>query len=92
MNIENQFPLPFPGEMTVIGQAMPIWSENARGFPVSFALASLFTTSGDSVERKVYPRKVAIHSSPDYQMYYTGEELRVATDMVVWCQLMHLAH
>ena len=65
------------------------WPDSKRAFPVPFGQSSLFRV-GDSREPREMFRKFQIATTGEYQLNYTGEELRI-DDEDVLLQLLHLA-
>jgi len=65
------------------------WPDSKRAFPVPLGQSSLFRV-GDSREPREMFRKFQIATTGEYQLNYTGEELRI-NDEDVLLQLLHLA-
>lgn len=66
---------------------LKLWNDRVRGLPNAMARSALFSVSNKP--RKTF-KEIAVVSSSDFDMYYTGEEMRQA-DEDVFLQIIHLA-
>jgi len=67
---------------------LPLWGENKRAFPMSFARSALFSVGGKAARRSFDSATIA--SWPGTEIDYTGKELR-SDDEDVLMQLFHRA-
>lgn len=68
---------------------IPLWPDQARGIPNSFARSALFSVGKHNDARETFKAK-AIATIGDATLTYTGEELR-QLDQDVLMQLIHMA-
>lgn len=66
---------------------LKLWNDRVRGLPNAMARSALFSVSNKP--RKTF-KEIAVVSSSDFDMYYTGEEMRQA-DEDCFLQVIHLA-
>ena len=66
------------------------WDDRTRVIPVDIAISALFTIGNNKVERRALQREPITILSRDYEMFYTGIELR-QDDELIWLQLLHMA-
>lgn len=65
------------------------WQDEMRILPVDFAISALFTIGNRKSSRRLFQRQSIPILSQDYEMRYTGPELR-QDDELVWMQLLHM--
>ena len=70
----------------VLQLSFPQWDENRRGVPNPFIRGGLFTTRKDSEREQI--QKGAIASLSNFDISYTGEELR-QDDLSVWIAIVN---
>jgi len=67
------------------------WPSDMRALPNDYARSSLFTTRNKRAPRKALEGVVIYTTSKDVKIIYTGIELRVADDELVWQQVLEYA-
>jgi hypothetical protein len=65
------------------------WAEQIRIIPVDIAISALFTIGNRKIERRAFQRETIPILSKEFEMIYTGLELR-QDDEFVWMQILHL--
>lgn len=65
------------------------WNEDTRIIPVDVAISALFTIGNNKVPRAAFQREPIPILSKEFEMRYTGIELR-QDDELNWMQLLHL--
>lgn len=75
-------------EQRVLQGVLPLWDDDNRGVPNPLVRSGLFTV-GNSEERDYVP-DMLIASLSNYEIRYTGAELR-QDDLSVWLSLVNLA-
>ena len=75
-------------EQRVLRGVLPLWDDDNRGIPNPLVRSGLFTV-GNSDKREYVPDMV-IASLSNYEIRYTGSELR-QEDLSVWMSLINLA-
>lgn len=66
------------------------WDERTRVLPVDIAISALFTIGNRKIERRAMQRESITILSREFDMFYTGIELR-QDDELIWMQLLHMA-
>jgi hypothetical protein len=71
------------------GRHLWAWNAQMRVLPVEIAISALFGIGNNKVDRRPYQREKITILSREFEMRYTGLELR-QDDELVWMQLLHI--